>query len=154
MLFLNKFKEISGLMDEQLKIHNKILELETQKTGVLVKGDIDALNYIVNMQQPYIMSSSNFEKRREKLQKEMGLSGLSLNQIISEYPEAKFLEKNFSEMSKVLIELKKACARNRKILNSRLDVVNYVLSKTGASNEMVTYSNTKKSQNINKGAHY
>ena len=29
---LNRFQKISDLLDEQLKIHNKLLEIETKKT--------------------------------------------------------------------------------------------------------------------------
>ncbi|HBT64991.1 MAG TPA: hypothetical protein DEB10_10075 [Ruminococcaceae bacterium] len=138
------FEKISVLLDEQHRIHSKLLELENQKTGILLKGDITALDELVTMQQPYIMSSANNEKKREKLQREMGLDGLSLRQIIDDYPEARSLEKCFLELSAILKSLKKACAKNREILNAKVDVINCILSKAGALGDNVTYSNLKK----------
>ena len=59
--------KLTKLLEEQLKIYTKLLELESSKTDVLLKGELEALDNIVTQQQPYIMSSANCEKRREKL---------------------------------------------------------------------------------------
>jgi flagellar biosynthesis/type III secretory pathway chaperone len=140
-----KIKELSDLLNEQLNIYSKLLELESEKTGILLKGDVEALDNIVTRQQPYIMNSANFEKQREELHNDMGLSGLTLRQIIDNYPEAKSLENVFSELNSVVTKLRKTCDKNKTILNSKLNVVKYILSKSGASDDgMITYSNIKK----------
>ena len=144
MLVINK---LSGLLDEQLKICKKLLELENQKTEILLKGDFKALDDIVTRQQPYIMSSANCEKRREKLLDEMGASGLTLRQIIESNPQAKPLKSAFSQLNDVAAQLKKACEKNKAILDSKLKVINYILSTTGASDDgMITYSNIRQGQ--------
>jgi|LSQX01.3.fsa_nt_gb flagellar biosynthesis/type III secretory pathway chaperone len=141
---LNRFQKISDLLDEQLKIHNKLLEIETKKTEILTKGDIKALDELVTTQQPYIMRANNIEKQREKLQNEMGLGDLSLREVIERHPEADILNRNYSELSDVLSNLKKVCERNQKILGARLDVINSILLNTGAVNSKeVTYTKGK-----------
>lgn len=134
--------KLTKLLEEQLKIYTKLLELESSKTDVLLKGELEALDNIVTEQQPYIMSSANCEKRREKLLDEAGLGGYTLRQIIDEFPEAKPLESVFNQLSDVVIKLRKATDKNKTIINTKLRVVNYILSKSGASEDrMITYSN-------------
>ena len=50
--------KLTKLLEEQLKIYTKLLELESSKTDVLLKGELEALDNIVTQQQPYIMSFS------------------------------------------------------------------------------------------------
>ena len=110
---MNRFQKISDLLDEQLKIHNKLLEIETKKTEILTKGDIKALDELVTTQQPYIMRANNIEKQREKLQNEMGLGDLSLREVIERHRSG-YSNRNYSELSDVLSNLKKVCEETRK----------------------------------------
>lgn len=141
---MHKFQELSALLDEQLAIHQTILKMEQQKTDVLVKGTVAQLDELVNAQQPYLMNASNLEKKRQAWQQSMGLGDMTLRQLIETYPEAAFLQQTYEEMSSLLSELKKVCALNQRILHTKLDVLNGVLSKAGLTKPpSVTYTNKK-----------
>lgn len=135
-------KRLSYLLDRQLEIQNKLLELENEKTTVLLKGDIEQLDNIVNLEQPLIMNSNNFEKQRECLQSKLDLEGVTLREIISKHPsfDNNLLETQYIQLKNIIAEIKKINSTNQKILNSRLSVINFVLMKTGLMEDVpVTY---------------
>lgn len=135
-------KRLSYLLDRQLEIQNKLLELENEKTTVLLKGDIEQLDNIVNLEQPLIMSSNNFEKQRECLQSKMDLEDITLREIISKHPsfDNNLLETQYIQLKNIIVEIKKINSTNQKILNSRLSVISFVLTKTGLMEDVpVTY---------------
>lgn len=135
-------KRLSDLLDRQLEIQNKLLELENEKTTVLLKGDIEQLDNIVNLEQPLIMNSNNFERQRECLQSKMDLEDVTLREIISKHPNFNnnLLETQYTQLKNIIAEIKKINSTNQKILNSRLSVINFVLTKTGLMEDVpVTY---------------
>ena len=135
-------KRLSYLLDRQLEIQNKLLELENEKTTVLLKGDIEQLDNIVNLEQPLIMNSNNFEKQRECLQSKMDLEDVTLREIISKHPSFNnnLLETQYTQLKNIIAEIKKINSTNQKILNSRLSVINFVLMKTGLMEDVpITY---------------
>lgn len=135
-------KRLSYLLDRQLEIQNKLLELENEKTTVLLKGDIEQLDNIVNLEQPLIMNSNNFEKQRECLQSKMDLEDVTLREIISKHPSFNnnLLETQYTQLKNIIAEIKKINSTNQKILNSRLSVINFVLMKTGLMEDApITY---------------
>ena len=136
------FEELSVILDKQLKIHEELLKLEKEKTKILQKGDIKALDELLNKQQPLIMNSSNLEKNRIKLQEKMGID-LTLKQIIEKFSEAKILNSSFVKMKKVIAQLKKVSVLNNKILNSRIEMLNSVLGSVGVTQQNVIYSDKK-----------
>ena len=135
-------KRLSYLLDRQLEIQNKLLELENEKTTVLLKGDIEQLDNIVNLEQPLIMNSNNFERQRECLQSKMDLEDITLREIISKHPSFNnnLLETQYTQLKNIIAEIKKINSTNQKILNSRLSVINFVLMKTGLMEDApITY---------------
>jgi len=135
-------KRLSYLLDRQLEIQNKLLELENEKTTVLLKGDIEQLDNIVNLEQPLIMNSNNFERQRECLQSKIDLEDVTLREIISKHPSFNnnLLETQYTQLKNIIAEIKKINSTNQKILNSRLSVINFVLTKTGLMEDVpVTY---------------
>src|SRR5659263_758723 len=135
-------KRLSYLLDRQLEIQNKLLELENEKTTVLLKGDIEQLDNIVNLEQPLIMNSNNFERQRECLQSKIDLEDVTLREIISKHPSFNnnLLETQYTQLKNIIAEIKKINSTNQKILNSRLSVINFVLMKTGLMEDApITY---------------
>jgi hypothetical protein len=141
---MKNFDALDTILNKQMEVHKKLFELETLKTQILLKGTTEQLDDLLNLEQSCIMNSSNLEKRRQNLQSQMGMSELTLKQIIVNNPEAKFLEQNSNLLTDLLNKLKKVSNINNKILNSRLEMLNFVLTNTGVTNEQVrTYSNIK-----------
>jgi flagellar biosynthesis/type III secretory pathway chaperone len=140
--FMNDIENLCLLLDKQIALQKKLFDLENQKSEILIKGKIDQLDNLVNLEQPFIMSTSNIEKQRDSLQRKMGLEGVTLRQIVKEYSNSadNALENKFNELTDIVLNLKKVNRTNQKILNSRLEVVEFVLFEIGyKSNEVVTY---------------
>ena len=138
---MQNVKSLACLLDRQVEIHKNIMLLECKKTAVLVEGDVEQLDSFVNTALPLMMSSRNLEKQREELQAEIGLKGFTLRQIIDKLPgSGELLESRLNDLRDIAFQIKKVNRTNQRILNSRLSVLDFVLSKSGiSSGEPVTY---------------
>lgn len=139
---LNKFME---LLEKQISVQKSLLKLENKKTDVLVEGNAAELDDIIKQEQPLIMQSSNVEKQRMELQKIMGIEHDSLRQIAERYKgENEELYEKYTDLSELVKLLKKTCEKNKRLLNSRLSVINHLLSDAGmVTQENVTYRNNR-----------
>ncbi|OJU14288.1 MAG: hypothetical protein BGN88_08865 [Clostridiales bacterium 43-6] len=136
------FSCLADILDKQLELHSRLYELEEQKTAVLINGNTKELDSLLNQQQPLLMGVKNFEQQRETLQNTMGIQGLTITQLIKEYEEAGCLQANYEAMTEKLTALKRVSATNKRILDQRLSLLDFILTSAGVKNgESVTYSN-------------
>lgn len=138
----NDLQKLALLLNKQLDIQNRFLELEKDKTKVLVEGDMGKLDDLLREEQPLVLTSVSLEKQREELLAETGSAGLTLRQIVEKYdPQNKYLlRKQFEELADVLQQLKKINNMNTKILHSRLSVIGQCLSLLGLRQDNPTYN--------------
>lgn len=143
MLNKSDVENLCLLLNKQITIQQQLLDLENQKTQILLNGTVEDLDRLVNLEQPYMMGSANIEKQRELLQRKMGYECVTLRQIVQENKSTDLhLEDKFNTLSDIILRLKKAIRMNQKILNSRLEVVDFVLVTIGyQKSELVTYKN-------------
>lgn len=136
------FEGLSLLLSRQTQIQQKLLEIENQKTVALTAGDIEKLDTLMRCEQPLIMQSGSLERRREALQKELGLNDATLSQIIEAYAAdgADILKDGADELSGAVEMLKRTTRINAGILNARLSFIGQILSLTGAVNPSLTYT--------------
>lgn len=141
MVDINGLEELSGLLKKQLEAQKRLLELEKNKTDVLVHGDIEGLDMILKREQALVMSSAALEKKREALQKKNATSGMTLKEIVLTCADMDSfgLQNIFEDMSHVLTELKKTARVNTGILNSRLVSINKFVSLLGMQKTSLTY---------------
>lgn len=138
---MNRFDKLAEILNKQLDVQKQLLTLENKKTDVLLNGSVEDLDNLLNEQQPLILSTTNLEKQRTTVQKEMKLEGKTLRQIISENSDAQGLNENFSEMSALLTELKRTSIKNNKILQSRLEFIGILLNQAGVpTDQSLTYT--------------
>ncbi|MGI5891280.1 MAG: flagellar protein FlgN [Bacillota bacterium] len=142
---MNNYEHLSLLLDKTLESQQKLLELEIRKTDILIRGSAQELDEILILEQPLIMNTARMEQRREALQKEMGLEGVTLREITENYdPENIYgFKGHFQTLSKVLQRLKKTNQLNMGILNSQLSLLNQIMIISGLKKSSLTY---KKSQ--------
>lgn len=138
---MNRFEKLAQVLNKQVAVQKQLLDLEKKKTDVLLKHDVAQLDNLINEQQPLILSSSNLEKQREVILKEMNLQGKTLRQIIAENPDAELLNNSLTQLGDLVSELKIVSAKNNRILQSRLDFIGMILNKAGvATDQTLTYS--------------
>lgn len=129
---LKKTRQLLRVLQDQLDTCNKYLTIQNKKTHCLVVGDIKVLDAIVRDDQLFVMQIESFEHKRTKLLDEMGLSEMTINEVIERCVEDEYKDKYtevFENLSDVLFKLKKVNDLNQKLLKQRLSVVNELLSK-------------------------
>lgn len=138
---MDKLAALADNLKRQYEIQRKLLELETQKKDILLKGDVEALNTLMISEQSTIMESSGLEKQREKLQDGSALQGKNLRAIVEEYgaDNAYSLSTLFSDLCDTVIRLKKINMLNKKLLQSRLQTLKHVSAALGIGTQPVVY---------------
>lgn len=120
-------------LGKQLDILSDLLRIETQKSQVIIQGDVAELDKLVNIEQSLVMKSAGMEEQRKILLMELGLGEMTISQVIKECPgaESSGLSGVYTDLLATLLELRKTSDLNQKLLRTRLEVIDYVLSKTG-----------------------
>lgn len=119
------------VLKDQCKTQYELLEIEQQKTDILLKGDVEKLNELMNTEQALIMNSNNLEKQRETVCRAMGIENFSLREYAEEHDADNLagLKTILINLTDVMFSLKKTGAINTKLLNSRLQTVQYMCGK-------------------------
>lgn len=137
---------LQEVLHEQCNTHRKLLSLEEEKTRVLLSGDADKLLPLLNDQQALLMQSREQEKQRSAICKNTNYR--TLKELIESSGECKALFGTaFEELSDVVTALKKKCALNKKLLETRLGTIHFLLNQSGQD----TYANTYTKNVSSKG---
>ena len=59
-------QELTNIMEKLLKLHQSFLQLSKEKTDILKKGDMDALQSLLRNEQKHISAISIIDKERTK----------------------------------------------------------------------------------------
>jgi hypothetical protein len=127
----NNFITLVNILKDQCKTQYDLFDAEQKKTDILVKGDVEKLNELMITEQALLMSSNNLEKQREAVCSKMGIEHFSLRELAKEYDSdnSKGLHTILKDLTEVMFNLKKTGALNAKLLNARLQTVQYMCSK-------------------------
>jgi len=136
--------KLVALLGRQLEILLELIGIESQKSQAIIQGNVTELDRLVNMEQSLVMKSANLEDQRQHLLIDLGLGDMSISQVIRECPgdESSGLEAVYHHLLNALLQLRKISDLNQKLLRNRLEVIEYVLAKTGLqAGENGTYEN-------------
>lgn len=130
---------LKEVLDAQCDVHRKLFELEEEKTRLLLAGDADKLLPLLNDQQALLMQSRELEKQRSAIC--LGTEYKTLRELVESGGECKSLFGTvFEELTSVVMALKKKCALNKKLLETRLGTIRYLLSQSGNDQGANTYT--------------
>ncbi|MPN25496.1 hypothetical protein SDC9_172907 [bioreactor metagenome] len=134
-------EKLSRLLENQLNLQNSLLAIEKRKTDVLVEGNIEKLDGILKEEQFLLLNCAGLKNQRETFLKECGLCGRSLHKIAEEFDrEGQYrLKSRLENLSDVLGRLKKTNGTNKRILDSRLFVLNRCMTLLGMEQQAVVY---------------
>jgi hypothetical protein len=139
---MKELEQLSKLLGQQIEVQKRLLDLENEKSGILLKGSHQELDRIMALELPCIMKCDAIEKKRRGLQGRIGLGGASLSEIANRYPHFNngVFTSQLNELLDIVTKLKKINNTNQKVLKARLDVVDHVLQAAGATGfDVVTY---------------
>ncbi len=119
---------LKEVLSAQCAVQQKLLSLEQEKTQLLLSGDAQALLPLLNDQQALIMQSRELEKQRTALLG--GTAYPTLRELVASSAECKaILGTVFEELSATVMALKKIGARNKKLLETRLQTIRFLLGQ-------------------------
>ena len=131
--------ELKEVLNAQCTVHQKLLALEEAKTQVLLDGDPQALLPLMNEQQALLMQGREMEKRRMALCADAPFP--TLREMVQSSAACKdALETVFAELSGVVLKLKKKCALNKKLLETRLSTIRFLSGQAGLDTGANTYT--------------
>ena len=131
------------MLIKQLEIQKQLLSLEESKKDVLVEGDVEKLDELLQKQTSLVLSSTNLENKREELISQMGLADKPYREIMEQYApkDDEAINNSFEEMVEVLHQLKRANGLNNKIIQSRIASIKQYQSLFGVQEGNLTYNN-------------
>lgn len=135
-------QNLHALLSRQLETQKKLLELEESKTLVLKKGTPEQLDEIINKEQPLIMLAQSLEKRRETLQRKLGLEKRGLKQIVGECDlcDKTDMKDVCLQLEETISKLKKINNLNSRLIQSRIETNKGMLKIFGMDDGALTYS--------------
>ena len=124
MDFVNLIKALETESD----LYKKFTEVENEKTAVIVEGNIEKLDGILNLEQELHMKVQNIERTRIAVLKNLGLDNKKMLDIIelSEGGQKERLSGLFADLNEHISAVKKINEYNTKLVKSRLEIVSAI----------------------------
>ena len=142
-------QELTNVMEKLLKLHHSFLQLSKEKTDILKKGDMDALQSLLRNEQKHISAISIIDKERQKIVTGLfpGQPNLTITECIPhlESTEQESIVAIQDQLMQVLRELKDINELNQQLIQQSLQFVNLQLDLL-LPNELDNYSKEQAGQ--------
>ena len=122
------FVNLIKALETEAELYKKFTEVENEKTAVIIEGDIEKLDGILNTEQELHMKVQNVEKSRVAALKTLGLENKKMLDVIelSEGAQRERLAKLFGDLNEHISAIKKINEHNTKLVKSRLEIISAV----------------------------
>lgn len=134
----------TGILSEEKDVHAELLELSKQKKEAILNNSVSELDKIVSREQALVSRVTQWEKARQRCVDELSVrTGRLASQIdFRSFCDAASpnlrgrLEELHTQMRQQLEELRKVNDINKKMIESRLDYVNFAIdAMTGGGSQ-------------------
>ena len=133
------FVNLIKALETEAELYKRFTEVENEKTAVIIEGNIEKLDGILNLEQELHMKVQNIEKTRVAVLKNLGLENKKMLDVIelSEGGQKEQLAKLFGDLNEHISTIKKINEYNTKLVKSRLEIISavnnlYINPETGA----------------------
>lgn len=146
---MESITNLGEIMGDLIGQHHQLIELGKRKKSVLIAGDVNGLNQIVEEESKMIKRIMQLESERQKTissiliqngmqEKEISMS--ELFEIVGSTQEKEMLQSVQKELIDVLTELQEVNQLNQQLIKQSLDFVNYSIeSMVGSDENPFTY---------------
>jgi len=148
---------LAEILNGENEEYQKLLDLSTSKTEVIVKGDLNALSFITEKEQEVVSRINTLEAGRSRTMAEIAkilntdVAGLKLETLISlldkKPAEQKKLATVHDKLRVTLYEMKAINERNAELLKNAIEMVDFNLNLIQAMKK------APQTANYNKGAY-
>ena len=120
------FNEFYDFMTEYTDFLEETAEKEKDKLSALLSDDLRRIEHCLNEHQSTVKKTELFEKEREKLQKNLGIGGLTLKEIIarcSDPEEKDLLNKLYIRFKAAIDNVKHANKTSLQVAQTNLKIL-------------------------------
>lgn len=127
---MENFNEFYDFMTEYTDFLEETAEKEKDKLSALLSDDLRRIEHCLNEHQSTIKKTEIFEKEREKLQKNLGIGGLTLKEIIdkcSDSDEKDLLSKLYIRFKAAIDNVKHANKTSLQVAQTNLKILEEIM---------------------------
>ena len=124
-----KIQNLLPLLEKQLEILKKMLDIERQKTHALALGDIEKLDDLLRCEQPLTMHNELLSRQAGTLMSGIRAEGKSLKQSLRDAGgEDRLILETLEQVERAAGSLRRIVRVNMGILHARMRVIRQVLA--------------------------
>lgn len=125
---------LNKILSDLTVFMSELSVLEQEKLDSVRKKDLKALDDCMRKQQAQVLRLRGLDRTREKVASELGLSGLSLDDILLEFPD----DTNLHQQAVLLQDAKKNFHSINDTTKKAIEVNLYMIKKEAAGNAAAT----------------
>nr|WP_315024610.1 flagellar protein FlgN [uncultured Aminipila sp.] len=131
---MNNYVEIKEIMDEYIKLMDKLISFEQEKLEAIKDKKIDQMDMFLKEEQAYILQLRGLDGKREATQKRLGVEGLTYRQIINQIEQAEDslrveLENSYQVLSIKTKQFKEIISTIKTYIDIRLHTIDAFIEK-------------------------
>jgi len=135
------FNELIDVLDQEIDIYNDIFKISRDKTGIIVEGNVDGLEKIVQEEQKLVVKVAQMENQRNiilyKISRALAMKAdeITLSTLIdnTEGPIRDKLKDRQQGLQKLINELMECNNINSKLIRNSLDYIDFSINLIAAS---------------------
>lgn len=127
------YEKFYALLNNLVDLFDRLLHVESDKLDAIAVNDIEKLDEYMKTEQAFTLEMRSLDQKREALQEEMGLKGLTISQIIEKAPADQ--KEKLDHYRNVLIdkkeELELSLQCTRKFIEMHIVSLDVLISQLG-----------------------
>lgn len=143
---MNNYIEIKKIIDEYIKLMDKLISFEQEKLEAIKSKNVDQLDTLLKGEQAYLLQLRGLDQKREATQKQLGIEGLTYREIIGRIDRTEDSLRNDFKSSYELLSIK--TKQFKEIINTIKTYIDIRLHTIDAFMEKVS---TAPSQSVQTG---
>lgn len=127
-----------NVLEEENNKYEELLELSLDKTSIIVKGDLEALNTMIEREQQVVDAITPLEKKRTEISNDIALvlgqraDTFNLNKleemIASQPRECQMLKDVHSRLKSTLAQMVRVNENNKQLLTDSIDILEFEMN--------------------------
>ncbi|MCL2088590.1 MAG: flagellar protein FlgN [Oscillospiraceae bacterium] len=128
---MGNMKEFFTMLENLISFFDDLIELQNKKLDIIVANDVDELDRCINQEQAYAMQLKGYDRKREKMQEELGFAQVPLREIVEkcEGEERKGLDQLYQVLHLKTQELRAANDCVNKFIEMRIEVLDGLIEE-------------------------
>lgn len=130
--------ELIDVLTDEISCYENLLKISREKTDIIVQGNVEALQKLINHEQELVAKTAKFEKKREQIIEDIALvlnenkDTLTISKLLEKLQDnfegSKKLKEVQQKIQALISELKIVNDQNRLLLNQSIEMIDYIIN--------------------------